>query len=106
MKVSLNWLKELVDVNVGISELADLFNIHSAEVEEFYKLSDASNLVVGYVVEKENHPNADKLSVCQVDIGGEISQIVCGAPNVAKGQKVIVSLPGAILPGNFKISCK
>ncbi len=103
MKVSLNWLKELVDVNVGISELADLFNIHSAEVEEFYKLSDASNLVVGYVVEKENHPNADKLSVCQVDIGGEISQIVCGAPNVAKGQKVIVSLPGAILPGNFKI---
>ncbi len=103
MKVSLNWLKELVDVNVPIKELADKFNIHSAEVEEFYDLAPATNLVVGYVVEKEKHPDADKLSVCQVDIGGEISQIVCGAPNVEAGQKVIVSLPGAVLPGNFKI---
>jgi len=103
MKVSLNWLKELVDVNVGVKELADKFNIHSAEVEDYYELCNASNLVVGYVIEKSPHPNADKLSVCQVDIGGEISQIVCGAPNVAAGQKVIVSLPGAILPGNFKI---
>ena len=103
MKVSLNWLKELVDINVSIEELADRFNIHSAEVEEFYKLVEATNLVVGYVVEKEKHPDADKLSVCQVDVGGEIQQIVCGAPNVDKGQKVIVSLPGAILPGNFKI---
>ena len=103
MKVSLNWLKELVDINVSIKELADKFNIHSAEVEDYYKLVDAQNLVVGYVLEKTPHPNADKLSVCQVDIGGEISQIVCGAPNVDKGQKVIVSLPGAVLPGNFKI---
>ncbi len=103
MKVSLNWLKELVDVNVNIKELTDKYNIHSAEVEEYYNLVDASNLVVGYVVKKEKHPNADKLSVCQVDIGGELSQIVCGAPNVEAGQKVIVSLPGAILPGNFKI---
>ena len=103
MKVSLNWLKELVDINVSIEELAEKFNIHSAEVEDYYKLADASNLVVGYVVEKVQHPNADKLSVCQVDIGGEISQIVCGAPNVDAGQKVIVSKVGAVLPGNFKI---
>ncbi len=103
MKVSLNWLKELVDVNVSIQELADKFNIHSAEVEDYYALCNATNLVVGYVTEKTPHPNADKLSVCKVDIGGEISQIVCGAPNVDAGQKVIVSLPGAILPGNFKI---
>ena len=103
MKVSLNWLKELVDVNVSIEELADKFNIHSAEVEKYYKLCNATNLVVGYVIEKIPHPNADKLSVCQVDIGGEISQIVCGAPNVETGQKVVVSLPGAVLPGNFKI---
>ncbi len=103
MKVSLNWLKELVDVNVSIKELADKFNIHSAEVEDYYALCNATNLVVGYVIEKTPHPNADKLSVCKVDIGGEISQIVCGAPNVDQGQKVIVSLPGAVLPGNFKI---
>jgi len=103
MKVSLNWLKELVDVDVSVKELSDLFNLHSAEVEEHYKLVEATNLVVGYVGEKEKHPNADKLSVCQVDIGNEVSQIVCGAPNVDKGQHVIVSLPGAVLPGGFKI---
>lgn len=103
MKVSMNWLRELVDVDVTISELAALFNTHSAEVEDYYKLVEATNVIVGYVKEKEKHPDADKLSICQVDIGGEISQIICGAPNVAAGQKVIVSLPGAVLPGNFKI---
>ena len=103
MKVSINWLKDLVDVNVSTEELAAKFNLHSAEVEEFYKLVEATDLVVGYVTKKEKHPNADKLSICQVDIGGEISQIVCGAPNVDQGQKVIVSLPGSILPGGFKI---
>lgn len=103
MKVSLNWLKEMVDVDVTLPELANLFNTHSAEVEEAYKLVNASKLVVGHVISKEKHPDADKLSVCQVDIGGEISQIVCGAPNVDSGQTVIVSLPGAELPGGFKI---
>ncbi|MFK5884030.1 MAG: phenylalanine--tRNA ligase subunit beta [Candidatus Izemoplasma sp.] len=103
MKVSLNWLKELVDVDVSISKLTELFNTHSAEVAGYYKLVDATNLVVGYVTECVKHPDADKLSVCQVEIGNETSQIICGAPNIAKGQKVIVSLPGAVLPGNFKI---
>lgn len=103
MKVSMNWLKDLVDVDIDVAELSALFNKHSAEVEEYYKLVEASGLVVGHVLEKEKHPDADKLSVCQVDIGGEVSQIVCGAPNVDKGQKVIVSLPGAVLPGGFKI---
>ena len=103
MKVSINWLKDLVDVNVSTEELAAKFNLHSAEVEDFYKLVEASNLVVGYVTKKEKHPNADKLSICQVDLGGDINQIVCGAPNVDEGQKVIVALPGAVLPGGFKI---
>jgi len=103
MKVSMNWLKDLVGVDVSIKELSDLFNLHSAEVEEYYKLVEANNVVVGYVKEKTKHPNADKLSVCQVDIGTGISQIVCGAPNVEAGQKVIVSLPGAELAGGFKI---
>lgn len=103
MKVSLNWLRDLVDVDVSVAELANKFNTHSAEVDEFYQLVEATNLVVGYVTEKVAHPNADKLSVCQVDIGTGVTQIVCGAPNVDKGQKVIVSLPGAVLPGGFKI---
>ncbi len=103
MKVSMNHLKELVKTDVSVAELSQLFNLHSGEVEEYYKLVEANNLVVGHVVSKERHPDADKLSVCQVDIGGEISQIVCGAPNVAQGQNVIVSKPGAVLPGGFKI---
>jgi phenylalanyl-tRNA synthetase beta chain len=99
----MNHLKEFIDTDINVLELAKLFNLHSAEVDDAYKLVDASNLVVGYVTEKTQHPDADKLSVCQVDIGGEISQIVCGAPNVDKGQYVIVSKVGAVLPGNFKI---
>jgi len=103
MKVSMNHLKDFVDTDIKALELSALFNLHSAEVEEAYKLIDATNIVVGYVKEKKPHPDADKLSVCQVDIGGEISQIVCGAPNVDAGQFVIVSKPGAVLPGDFKI---
>lgn len=103
MKVSMNHLKDFVDTDITASELSTLFNLHSAEVEEAYKLIDATKLVVGYVTEKTAHPDADKLSVCQVDIGGEISQIVCGAPNVDKGQYVIVSKVGAVLPGGFNI---
>jgi len=62
------------------------------------------NVVIGHVVEKERHPNADKLNVCMVDVGEEAPiQIVCGAPNVAAGQKVPVARVGAVLPGNFKI---
>lgn len=103
MKVSMNWLKELVDVDVSVNELSDLFNLHSAEVEEYYKLVNATKLIVGHVVSMEKHPNADKLNVCQVDVGTLTTQIVCGAPNVGPGQNVIVSLPGAVLPGGFKI---
>jgi len=103
MKVSLNHLKELVKTDVEVSELSQLFNTHSGEVEESYKLVSASNIVVGYVKEKVKHPDADKLSICQVDLGDEVSQIVCGAPNVDAGQYVIVSKPGAVLPGGFKI---
>src|SRR5699024_8593410 len=63
----------------------------------------SENVVVGYVKECEQHPDADKLRLCQVDVGEETLQIICGAPNVAQGQKVVVAKPGAVLPGNFKI---
>lgn len=59
--------------------------------------------VVGYVKEKIQHENADKLSVCQVDVGDEVLQIVCGAPNVEKGQKVVVAKVGAVMPSGLKI---
>ncbi len=103
MKLSLNWLKEYVDINIPYTELENKFNLMSQEVSGLEKLIDATNLVIGYVLTCEKHPDADKLNVCMVDVGTETLQIICGAPNVAKGQKVIVALNGAVLPGDFKI---
>ncbi len=100
MNVSYKWLEELVDLN-GIDReqfLHDL-SLYSIEIDSVSPLASGSNLVVGKVLEKEKHPNADKLSVCKVDVGTEVLQIVCGAPNCAAGKKVIVALPGAVLPG-------
>ena len=99
MIVSYNWLKELVKLNVSPEKLAEEMSLYSVEVESFKKLVEATNLVVGYVTDKQKHENSDHLNVCQVNFGDYDLQIVCGAPNVEKGQKVIVALPGAILPG-------
>lgn len=105
MLISYNWLKEYVNIKISPSELADRITKSGIEVEMVESLNKGiSGVVVGYVQECIQHPNADKLRVCKVDIGqGEVSQIVCGAPNVAQGQKVAVAVPGAVLPGNFKI---
>jgi phenylalanyl-tRNA synthetase beta chain len=105
MLISYNWLKEYVNIEISPSELADKITKSGIEVEMVESLNKGiSGVVVGYVQECIQHPNADKLRVCKVDIGqGEVSQIVCGAPNVAQGQKVAVAVPGAVLPGNFKI---
>lgn len=99
MIVSYNWLKELVKLNVDAKKLAEEMSLYSIEVESFKKLVDATNLVVGYVLEKRPHENSDHLNICQVNFGDYDLQIVCGAPNVEAGQKVIVALPGAVLPG-------
>ncbi|EIT84415.1 phenylalanyl-tRNA ligase subunit beta [Fictibacillus macauensis ZFHKF-1] len=105
MLVSYNWLKEYVEINVTAEELADKITKSGIEVEMVEALNKGiSGVVVGHVLQCEQHPNADKLRVCQVDIGeAEPAQIVCGAPNVAAGQKVAVATVGAVLPGNFKI---
>ncbi|MCT2535065.1 phenylalanine--tRNA ligase subunit beta [Aquibacillus koreensis] len=105
MFVSLNWLKNYVDID-GISpeELAEKITKTGIEVEGIeYLAAQSTNVVVGYVKSCEKHPNADKLNLCQVDVGEEELQIICGAPNIAQGQKVAVAKPGAVLPGNFKI---
>ncbi|MEK4565948.1 YtpR family tRNA-binding protein [Alkalihalobacillus sp. FSL R5-0424] len=65
--------------------------------------SDQPTFVVGYVTSKEKHPNADKLGICRVDVGKETLQIVCGAPNVEAGQKVVVALVGAVMPSGLQI---
>ncbi|MEK4802437.1 phenylalanine--tRNA ligase subunit beta [Oceanobacillus sp. FSL K6-0118] len=105
MLVSFNWLKNYVDLgDITPEELAEKITKSGIEVEGVeYFAEESTNVVVGYVVSCEKHPNADKLNLCQVDVGDETLQIVCGAPNVAEGQKVAVAKPGAKLPGGFKI---
>lgn len=106
MFVSYKWLQDYVDLTgVTPAELADKITKSGIEVEGIEVLNKGiSGVVVGHVVEREQHPNADKLSKCLVDIGDEQPvQIICGAPNVAQGQKVAVAKVGAVLPGNFKI---
>lgn len=106
MLVSLNWLKQYVDIEgIAAEELAEKITRSGIEVDAVIDRSQGmTNVVVGYVVSKEKHPDADKLNICQVEVGeGDVRQIICGAPNVAAGQKVIVALPGARLPGGVKI---
>ncbi|MBM7606893.1 phenylalanyl-tRNA synthetase beta chain [Lysinibacillus composti] len=106
MLVSLNWLKQYVDIDgLAPQELAEKITRSGIEVDAVIDRSEGmTNIVVGYVVSKEKHPDADKLNVCQVEVGeGDVRQIICGAPNVDAGQKVIVALPGARLPGGIKI---
>ncbi|MBM4762503.1 phenylalanine--tRNA ligase subunit beta [Bacillus sp. B15-48] len=106
MLVSYKWLQEYVDIaDVSADELAEKITKSGIEVEGVEKLNEGiRGVVTGHVLECERHPNAEKLSKTLVDIGeGEPVQIICGAPNVAKGQKVAVAKVGAVLPGNFKI---
>ncbi len=108
MKISLKWLCEHIDVQDFFcqpEELARLLTAAGLEVEEIEDKSTLfKNVVVGRVVTLEKHPNADRLTVCQVDAGeGQMRQIVCGAKNHKAGDKVVVTLPGAILPGHFEI---
>ncbi len=103
MKASKNWLNEYVDLtNVSDEVLFREINAHVCEIESFGKMINANNLTIGHVLECEAIPETH-LHKCQVDLGNEVAQIVCGAPNVDKGVYAIVALPGAVLPGNFKI---
>lgn len=99
MKISINYLKKFVDINdLSAQQIADAITLAGLEVEGLTPLAQGSNLVIGYVLEEKSHPDSDHLHVCLVDTGNDQRQIVCGAPNVAKGQKVIVALPGSELP--------
>lgn len=99
MKLSTNFVKDYVDIDVDVKTLAeDMTNVGN-EYDEAGKLLNATKLVIGEVLECEDHPDSDHLHVCKVNVGNEVLKIVCGAPNVRKGLKVIVALDGAELPG-------
>lgn len=108
MKISLKWINEFVEVNDQIAQpqtLADLLTRAGLEVESITnRARDFENVVVGHILEKDKHPQADRLTVCKVMTGGGVvQQIVCGATNHSKDDRVVVALPGAVLPGNFAI---
>ncbi|WP_086094920.1 phenylalanine--tRNA ligase subunit beta [Staphylococcus aureus] len=105
MLISNEWLKEYVTIDDSVSNLAERITRTGIEVDDLIDYTkDIKNLVVGFVKSKEKHPDADKLNVCQVDIGeDEPVQIVCGTPNVDAGQYVIVAKVGGRLPGGIKI---
>ena len=101
--ISLNWVSDYIDLNgEDLKELAVKVTKAGINVEKVIT-NHIDNLIIGEVVECINHPDSDHLHICQVNIGDSITQIVCGASNVRVGLKVIVALPGAILPGNFEI---
>ena len=101
--ISMNWVKDYIDLDgEDLKELAKKITKAGINIEAVVS-NHIDNLVVGEVLECIDHPDSDHLHVCQVNVGNETKQIVCGAPNVKKGLKVIVALPGAVLPGNFEI---
>ena len=100
MRISLNWLQELVDIEMTPEQLAETLTMAGFEVEEIEdRRTWADGVVLGKIQSAEKHPNADKLKVCQVDVGAaNLLNIVCGAPNAKEGLVVAVATLGTYLP--------
>ena len=104
MIITRTWIQEFIDIsNISTDDICKTLNSIGLEVDSVNKIKIADNVVVGYVSKKEKHPDADKLSVCQVDLGEQSVQIVCGAKNVDQGQYVPVAVVGCKLSKDFKI---
>lgn len=106
MKISVNWLNDYIDLkDISVDEIVDKLTYAGLEVEDVVDQAKSfENMVVGFVKEAKKHPNADKLSLCKVSDGDQEFNVVCGAPNVATGQKVVFAKVGAIIPnGGMKI---
>jgi phenylalanyl-tRNA synthetase beta chain len=105
MRVPYFWLREYCDPGLAVEELGELLALRTTELERISYVGppSADGFVVGKVVSVERHPNADRLTVCEVETGDARRTIVCGAPNVAPGQIVPVALPGAVLPGGREL---
>ena len=106
MRISLNWLQDYVDIDCSVEELAHQMTMLGLEIESIEELGDdVREVYVGKILAIEPHPDADKIVVCQTDVGGEAPlQICCGAKNMKVGDKVPVAIVGATLPGGFEIA--
>ena len=104
MIVTKNWLNEWIDLStVPTEQLLKTFNAIGLEVDRHESICVPAGVVVGFVEACEKHPDADKLNVCQVNVGSDVRQIVCGASNVRAGIHVAVATVGAQLPGGLMI---
>jgi len=106
MRIPLAWLRSYCDPGLGAAELAERLDLTGTEVERIERVGvgSADNFLIAKVVSAEKHPDADRLTVCEVDDGsGDLRTIVCGAPNVAAGQTVAVALPGAVMPDGTEL---
>ncbi|EAK4846983.1 phenylalanine--tRNA ligase subunit beta [Campylobacter coli] len=104
MIITKSWLSDWLDFeDKSLDDIAHTLNSIGVEVDRICTLKVPDKIVVGFVKEKVKHENSDKLSICQVDVGNEILQIVCGAQNVAQGQFVAVALKGALMPNGMEI---
>ena len=98
MKLSKNFVKDYVDIDVDIKQLAEDMTRVGNEYDSAEKMINATKLIIGEITECVDHPDSDHLHLCKVNIGTETLDIVCGAPNARKGLKVIVAQDGAKLP--------
>lgn len=99
MKFTLSWLKRHLDTTVGIETIAERLTMLGLEVESLEDpAARLAGFVTGQVMEAGPHPNADRLQLCKVSIGRETLQVVCGAPNARAGLKVVVAVPGVVVP--------
>jgi len=104
MRISLNWLKEYIDIDHSPEELAHLLTMSGLEVEGIEPVGQSlDDIIVARVISVEKHPNADRLTRCLVDTGNEQVPVVCGAPNVKEGAKVPMAIPGVTLPGGLVV---
>ena len=104
MKVTYKWLQEYVDIPWSPKELAEKLTLSGSEVESTGPIPSLfGKVVIGIIDQIKSHPSSTHLSICQVNLGGRIEQIVCGAPNVKKGLRVPVVLPDSQLPSGLEI---
>ena len=103
MIVSIDWLKDFVDIKETPEELSEILSSVGLEAEYTDSFSEISNVIIGKVLSVEKHPNADRLNVCSVNDGEKNYQVVCGAPNVQAGQIIAYAKVGSVLPGGFKL---
>ena len=103
MIVSIDWLKEFVDIIETPEELSDLLSSVGLEAEYNDQFIEIKGVIIGKVLSTDSHPNADRLKVCVVNDGENNFQVVCGAPNVKEGQTIAYAKVGSILPGGFKL---